>query len=104
MVLMMIVVGVCCGMSWWGCVLCGISFGVLVETLMFIQFSSERSGGGLGNAMVYFLEFISEIGLLDIPLSEGIFTWSNNRTSKSWSRIDHFLFSPNWDSLFPEAS
>lgn len=66
---------------------------------------SERSGGGgLGNGMVDFSYFISEFDLLYVLLTGGVFTWSNNRASQLWSRIDHFLFSPSWDSLFLEAS
>jgi hypothetical protein len=32
---------------------------------------------------------------MDLPLAEGLCTWSN---SQSWSRIDRFLVSPNWEA------
>jgi hypothetical protein len=41
--------------------------------------------------MLDFLEFIFLKGLLDIPLVGGNFTWSNNRDSRSCSKIDRFL-------------
>jgi hypothetical protein len=31
----------------------------------------------------------------------GKFTWSNNRDDHCWSRIDKFLFTPDWEELFP---
>jgi hypothetical protein len=31
---------------------------------------------------------------MDLPLSRGVFTWSNNM---SWSRLDRFLVSPEWE-------
>jgi len=32
------------------------------------------------------------------PLVGGTFTWSMNRESPSWSRIDRFLISPTWET------
>jgi exonuclease III len=37
---------------------------------------------------------------VDIPLQGGNFTWSSNQASRSWSRIDMFLFSPEWEDHF----
>ncbi len=31
----------------------------------------------------------------------GLFTWSNNRVNVAMSRIDCFLYSDNWEDLFP---
>jgi len=44
--------------------------------------------------------FIFKRGLMDILLVGGKFTWSNNYCS---SRIDRFLFSPNWEEQFPHV-
>jgi hypothetical protein len=30
-----------------------------------------------------------------------IFTWSNNQEDEIWSRIDRFLFSPDWEDHYP---
>jgi hypothetical protein len=45
-------------------------------------------------AVAVFVDFIVEMGLMDLPLAEGVSTWSNNM---SWSRLDHFLVSPKWE-------
>jgi exonuclease III len=66
-----------------------------------VRFPSERSGGRrISVAMREFLDFIFEKGLLDFPLTGGLCTWSNTR---SWSRIDRFLISPDWEAKYPEA-
>jgi hypothetical protein len=55
-------------------------------------------------AMLEFSKFIFEQGLMDIPLVGENFTWSNNRDSLSWSRIDRFLLSPDWEAQFLDVS
>jgi endonuclease/exonuclease/phosphatase family metal-dependent hydrolase len=45
-----------------------------------------------------FSDFIFERGLIDLPLTRGACTWSN---SQSWSRIDRFLVSPEWEARYP---
>jgi hypothetical protein len=66
-----------------------------------VRFPSERSGGRrINGAMREFSEFISECGLMDLPLNGGVCTWSNTR---SWSRIDRFLISLDWEEKYPEA-
>jgi hypothetical protein len=62
-------------------------------------FHSERSGGaGLRSAALDFADFISDQGLMDLPLAGGVSTWANSR---SWSRLDRFLVSPDWEMCFP---
>ena len=43
--------------------------------------------------MVNFSDFISELGLIDLPFEGGTFTWSNSREVASCSRLDRFLLS-----------
>ncbi len=47
-----------------------------------------------------FLDFISELELIDLPLVDGQFTWSNNQDSPSKSRLDRFLVSTDWEDQF----
>ena len=81
--------------SWWDAPCCiGGDFNA-------VRFPSEKSGMASFNyAMHEFSNFISECGLMDIPLEGGLFTWSNNREIPAMSRIDRFLFSPEWADHF----
>lgn len=49
-----------------------------------------------------FSDFISELGLLDLPLTGGSVTWSNNQVPPSMSRIDIYLVSSLWEEHFPD--
>ena len=51
-----------------------------------------------------FSNFISEQGLIDLPLQGGSFTWSNSRKVTLKARLDKFLFSANWEDRFPTVS
>jgi hypothetical protein len=54
-------------------------------------FHNERSGGARRRqAVAAFADFIVDQGLMDLPMSGGVSTWSNNL---SWSRLDRFLVS-----------
>jgi hypothetical protein len=69
-----------------------------------VRFPSERSNdSNYSTAMMEFSDFIAEQGLVDIPLVEGQFTWSNNQEDKIWSRIDRFLLLPSWEDHYPEV-
>jgi hypothetical protein len=62
-------------------------------------FHNERSGGvRRRRAVAAFADFIAEMGLMDLPLAEGMSTWANN---VSWSRLDRFSVSPDWELSYP---
>ena len=48
-----------------------------------------------------FSEFIFSLGLMDIPLEGGKFTWSNNWEIPAMSCIDRFIFSGEWEDRYP---
>ncbi|RVW28221.1 hypothetical protein CK203_083720 [Vitis vinifera] len=50
-----------------------------------------------------FDEFIRESGLLDPPLRNEAFTWSNMQVDPICKRLDRFLFSFEWDSFFSQS-
>ncbi|KAJ9685197.1 hypothetical protein PVL29_017290 [Vitis rotundifolia] len=50
-----------------------------------------------------FDEFIRESGLLDLPLRNAAFTWSNMQVDPICKRLDRFLFSSEWDSFFSQS-
>ena len=82
--------------SWWNVPWCiGGDFNV-------VRFPSERLGANsFSSAMLDFSDFISEHNLIDLPLKDGTFTWTNSRVVASWSRLDRFLLSSNLEEHFP---
>ncbi|KAG2671254.1 hypothetical protein I3760_14G124900 [Carya illinoinensis] len=82
--------------SWWDLPWCiGGDFNIT-------RFPSERSGNSqLSPAMTEFSDCIFDLNLVDLPLVGGPFTWSNNQT---YSRLDRFLISPDWECHYPEVS
>ena len=62
---------------------------------------SERArGGNFSPSMRRFAEITNELGLRDLPLQGGLFTWSGGRNGRSMSRLDRFLVSSDWKSQF----
>ncbi|KAJ9691309.1 hypothetical protein PVL29_013479 [Vitis rotundifolia] len=69
-----------------------------------IRRSSEKMGGSsLTSSMKDFDSFIRECELLDPPLRNASFTWSNLQESPVCKRLDRFLFSNEWGQLFPQS-
>ncbi|RVW30902.1 hypothetical protein CK203_102794 [Vitis vinifera] len=57
----------------------------------------ERSRQGrITSAMRRFAEVVDELGLVDLQLQGGAFTWSGGLNSLSRARLDRFLVSPCW--------
>ena len=65
----------------------------------------ERNGGvgRVTSAMRRFTEVIGDLGLRDMPLQGGPFTWSRGTNGCAMSRIDRFLVSRDWESYFNRA-
>ena len=51
--------------------------------------------GRLTGAMRRFAQVVDELELLDLPLQEGVFSWSRGRNNQSWVRLDRFLVTQN---------
>ncbi|KAJ9707046.1 hypothetical protein PVL29_002163 [Vitis rotundifolia] len=69
-----------------------------------IRRSSEKLGGSsLSPSMKDFDSFIRECELLDPPLRNASFTWSNLQESPVCKRLDRFLYSNEWGQLFPQS-
>ena len=70
-----------------------------IKGISMLRFPSERLGEGCYcPAMLEFSDFISKQELMDIPLVGGSFTWSSNQGLPSWSWIDIFLVSQDWEA------
>ena len=52
--------------------------------------------GRITSAMRRFAQIIDELGLVDIPLQGGSFTWSGGLNNQSRARLDRFLATPSW--------
>ena len=68
-----------------------------------IRRSSKKLGGSsLTPSMRDFDDFIREYEWLDPPLRSTPFTWSNMQESPVCKRLDRFLYSNEWEQLFPQ--
>jgi hypothetical protein len=62
-------------------------------------FHSDRLGGArMRHVVSASAQFTVDQGCMDLPLAGGVSTWSN---TLSWSRLDQFLVSPEWDLRYP---
>ena len=62
-----------------------------------IIFQREMSRQGrLTTTMRRFAQIIDELGLVDLSLQGGLFTWSGGHNNQSWARLDKFLVTPSW--------
>ena len=85
--------------SWWSVPWC------IGEDFNIVCFSSGRlAGGRFSPEMWDFSDFISEQGMLDLPLVGGRFTCSSNQDHPSMSRIDRFLLSTKWDTYLASSA
>ena len=56
--------------------------------------------GGISYPMRRFNEVLNELGLRDLPLQGGPFTWRGGNNNQRMSRLDRFLVSADWVSQF----
>jgi hypothetical protein len=42
-------------------------------------------------------------GLIELDLTDRLYTWSNNRSNPTFEKLDRFLVNPEWDLLFHNA-
>ena len=70
-----------------------------------ILYQSERSRNGrITSAMRRFAQIIDDLGLVDLPLQGGSFTWSGGLNNQSWARLDRFLTIPSWFDRYSRVS
>ncbi|RVX21782.1 Transposon TX1 uncharacterized 149 kDa protein [Vitis vinifera] len=64
-------------------------------------YQGERNRQGrITPNMRRFAHIIDDLGLEDLPLQGGAFTWSGGLNNQSWARLDRFLVSPSWLDKF----
>ncbi|KAK8526044.1 hypothetical protein V6N12_020525 [Hibiscus sabdariffa] len=63
----------------------------------------EKLGQSLNTSLIdIFKAFMFEVGLMDIPLQRGKYSWSNNRDPSTFVRLDKFLISAEFEIAFPD--
>ena len=64
-----------------------------------ILYPEERSKGGrIDNSMRRFFDILNDLGLRDLLLQGGPYTWRGGLNGKSKSRLDRFVVSADWES------
>ncbi len=48
-----------------------------------------------------FTDLIKKLKVIDLPMGNQNFTWSNMQRSPTMARLDRFLVSTEWDQAFP---
>ena len=61
----------------------------------------KLNSNSITRSMKIFDDLIREMGLVDPPLRNAKFTWSNFREQPICCRLDRFMFSIDWRVLFP---
>jgi len=60
----------------------------------------KNNGSRRSSAMNNFSKYILNLGIIDLPLLRGNFSWFRGEDSLQASRIDRFLISPEWNDTF----
>jgi hypothetical protein len=74
------------------------------------DFNLTRDPGDRNNANFsvteaeLFNETINNLGLIELPLRDRCFTWSNGRTSPTLIRLDRVFINHAWNECFPSSS
>ena len=67
---------------------------------MVLSPNERNTVGRLSQSMRRFAKVLNELGLRDIPLQGGPFTWRGGHNNHSMSRLDRFLVTADWESQF----
>ena len=62
----------------------------------------NRPGGNLGDTLI-FNDAIGHLGLIELPLKERSYTWSNMQSNPLLEQLDWFFTSPDWTLDFPNT-
>ena len=67
---------------------------------MVLSPNDRNSVGRLSHYMRCFNEVLNELGLRDLPLQGGPFTWRGGHNNQRMFRLDIFLVPADWESQF----
>ncbi|KAK1283076.1 hypothetical protein QJS10_CPB21g01093 [Acorus calamus] len=78
---------------------------VLMGDFNVTRFVEDRNHEGrITGHMMRFSEWISEAGMIDIPLPNQRFTWSNLRERPACARLDRVFVDESWEEVYPWSS
>jgi hypothetical protein len=70
-----------------------------------LRFANEKNKGcGVTRFSDEFNSIINKFALRELPLSGGMFTWSNNQENPTLEKLDRILINHDWENLFPLSS
>jgi hypothetical protein len=70
-----------------------------------LRFAAEKNkGGGITRFSDEFNSIITKFALRELPLSGGMFTWSNNQENPTLEKLDRILINHEWENIFPLSS
>lgn len=67
------------------------------------RISEKSNGGRFTRSMKVFNMLIEDLDLVDIPMKNSLFTWSDFRAHSTSTRIDRFLLSKGWLEGFKQV-
>ncbi|KAA0047998.1 LINE-1 retrotransposable element ORF2 protein [Cucumis melo var. makuwa] len=74
---------------------------MLAEDFNIVRWPSKTNAKSLDKKNMTILNnIIQDFGLVDPPLSNNSYTWSNLKTDPIYSRLDRFLYTKDWESTF----
>ena len=71
---------------------------------MVLSPNDRNSDCRLSHSMRRFIEVLNELGLRDLPLQGGPFTWRGGLNNQRMSRLDRFLVSADWENQFSNVT
>ncbi|KAK8556717.1 hypothetical protein V6N12_003112 [Hibiscus sabdariffa] len=79
----------------------------VIGDLNIVANQEEKLGGALidQNSIKWYLDFLDNTNLLEIPMKEGSFTWSNRRSEEDviLEKLDRALATVEWSTFFDRA-
>jgi hypothetical protein len=65
----------------------------------------DKSNGNFNSSeAALFNDFINNLGLLEIPLLDRQFTWSNQQNTPILARLYRVLVNPDWSLALPDST
>lgn len=75
---------------------------ILAGDFNLVRWMIDRSGDYRGDPLMdLFNDFISAAGLIDVPVKNRTYTWSNKRPIPSFSKLDRIFTSHEWAVQYP---